>query len=244
MKSLSFYEYSAKNVQFFDDEASDFLKCGLSMLSGISRTRNILDLGCGDGSILFALYKTGFLKQVDNVVGVDLSETRIKRVRMALPFVRGIVSNALNIEELSYSSFDFIICSQLIEHVDDKLLLIEIKRLLAKRGLVYISTVVKKSYGVYFYFKEGSFRLDPTHVREYHSAKEFIDLLSNEGFDIVAIRNKHVMFPLLDLFLRFFIKYGIIKPNANFYNDHKVQKARKLKIPIIGYSILEVLIKK
>ena len=244
MNSFSFSEYSAKNVQFFDDKASDFLKFALFMLSSISHTRSILDLGCGDGSILFALYKKSFLKQADNVVGVDLSETRIKRVRMALPFVRGITSNALNVEELPDSSFDFIICSQLIEHVDDKLLLLEIKRLLAKRGLVYISTVVKKSYGVYFYFKEGSFRLDPTHVREYHSAKEFIDLLSNEGFDIVAIRNQHVMFPLLDLIIRFLIKFGIIQPNVNFYNDHKVQKARKLKMPIIGWYFLEVLMKK
>jgi 2-polyprenyl-3-methyl-5-hydroxy-6-metoxy-1,4-benzoquinol methylase len=214
------------------------------MLSAISRTRNILDLGCGDGSILFALYKTGFLKPADNVVGVDLSETRIKRVRMALPFVRGIISNALNIEELPDSSFDFIICSQLIEHVDDKLLLLEIDRLLAKRGLAYISTVVKKSYAVYFYFKEGSFRLDPTHVREYSSEKEFITLLSNEGFDIVAMRNQVVMFPLLDLIIRFLIKFGIVRPDVNFYTHHKVHKTRKLKIPIIGYSILEVLIKK
>jgi SAM-dependent methyltransferase len=143
-----------------------------------------------------------------------------------------------------FSSFDFIICSQLIEHVDDTLLLLEIKRLLSKRGLAYISTVTKKWYGMYFYFRDGVFRLDPTHVKEYRSANEFMDLVSNSGFDIVEAKSQRVMFPVLDLIIRSFIKFGIAHPGANFYMKHKLQKARKFQIPVIGYNILETLVKR
>jgi len=64
-------------------------------------------------------------------VGVDISKERIERLRNELPFVKGIVSDALNVKELPDCSFDFIICSQLIEHVkDDHALVSVIKRLL------------------------------------------------------------------------------------------------------------------
>ena len=161
-----------------------------------------------------------------------------------LPFVRGITSDALNVVELPNSSFDFIICSQLIEHVDDKLLLFEIKRLLSKKGVAYVSTVTKKWYGLYFYFKYGTFRLDPTHIREYKSANEFTNLVSNNGFNVLSAKSQSVMFPVLDLIIRSLIRFGVVQPDTNFYIDHRLQKARKLKIPVIGYSILEILVKR
>lgn len=245
MNHTSFSEYSTKQVHFLDEteEVPALIKLGLSLINHSNSTTRVVDLGCGDGRLLFALHKNRLLKQVTEVVGVDISETRVKRLKKMLPFVRGIISNALNVEELSSSSFDFIICSQLIEHLDDKLLLLEIKRLLSKRGVAYISTVTKKWYGMYFYFRDGAFRLDPTHVREYTSSNEFINLVSSSSFDIMEVKSENVMFPLLDLIIRFFIKFGIAQPGTNFYMNHKLQKARKFKIPVIGYNFLEVLVK-
>ena len=61
------------------------------------------------------------------IIGVDIYRARIERLKSNLPFVRGIVSDALNVKELPSHSFDFVICSQLIEHVeDDGALLLEI----------------------------------------------------------------------------------------------------------------------
>lgn len=237
-----FSEYSLKQVHFFHEEVSDILSCGLSLLNRSVCKCSIVDLGCGDGSLIFALSKKGLLKQGDEVVGVDLSEIRIKRLKSALPFVRGIVSSALHVNELPNSSFNFVICTQLIEHVsDDHRLLLEIKRLLGDAGTAYVSTVIKKRYGVYFYFRDGSFRLDPTHVREYSSSDEFIDLVLRAGLDIIVTRNKPMMFPILDLAVRIFIKLGFVKPNVNFFGSRWLQKAHKLKVPIIGYRMLEVL---
>jgi hypothetical protein len=57
---------------------------------------------------------------------------KIERLKTNLPFAKGIVSNAL---------------------------VLEIRRLLRKGGIAYFSSVIKNRYGVYFYFKDGSFKL-------------------------------------------------------------------------------------
>ena len=196
---------------------------------------------------LFLLYmKGGLLKNVGEIVGVDISESRIERLTNELPFVKGIVSDALNVKELRDSSFDFVICSQLVEHVeDDDVLVLEIKRLLKNRGLAYLSSVIKKWYGAYFYFKDGSFRLDPTHVREYSSVDEFCGLIANNGFEVISVGTHQVMFPLLDLVVRLFVKIGLIEPNVRFYQQHRVlSKIRRLRVPVVGYGIIEVLARK
>jgi 2-polyprenyl-3-methyl-5-hydroxy-6-metoxy-1,4-benzoquinol methylase len=105
MSKISFSDYSMQHVQFFDEDISDLLKLGLSLTNNVSHKLSILDLGCGDGRLLFALHKKGLLKHVNDIVGVDISETRVKRLKNMLPFVKGITSNALNVGELSIFLF-------------------------------------------------------------------------------------------------------------------------------------------
>lgn len=242
----SFQKYSREHVHFYDEEVSPILEYGLAITLKSCRKPSVVDLGCGDGRIIFALYKKGFLRNVGEIVGVDISEARIERLKSSLPFVRGIVSDALNVKELPSHSFDFVICSQLIEHVeDDDALVLEIGRLLRNGGMAYLSSVVKKRYGVYFYFKDGSFRLDPTHVREYRSTDEFVGLIASKGFEVVRVKTRNVMFPLLDMILRLLVKFGLIKPNPDFYQKHKIlSKIRQIRVPIVGYKDIEVLVRK
>ncbi|MEM3648011.1 MAG: class I SAM-dependent methyltransferase, partial [Thermoproteota archaeon] len=161
MENSLFQSYSRKHVHFYDREVPALLELGLALTRDISEKPMMVDLGCGDGRLIFAMYRKGLLNSVGEVYGVDISSERIKRLKKELPFVKGIVSDAQNARELPDSSFDLVICSQLIEHVkDDDALVLEIKRLLKSGGLAYVSSVVKKWYGIYFYFNNGSFRLD------------------------------------------------------------------------------------
>ena len=246
MKDRLFRGYSRRHVHFYSEEVSVLLESGLALANKVVKKPSIVDLGCGDGRLIFALYKRGLLKNVGEIVGVDISEERIGRLTKELPFVKGIISDASNVKELPDSSFDFVICSQLVEHVeDDDMLVQEIRRLLKVGGLAYISSVIKKWYGVYFYFRGGSFRLDPTHVREYSSVDEFVSLIANNGFEIVDVKTHRVMFPLLDLIIRLFIRIGLLEPNVRFYQQHKVlSKIRRVRMPVVGYRSIEVLAKK
>ncbi|GAH96681.1 unnamed protein product, partial [marine sediment metagenome] len=106
-----------------------------SYIEDLPKDFKIVDLGCGDGRLLYALVKKGLLKNAKEVVGIDLSEERIKRVRQILPSVKGIVADACNAKELPDRYFDIVLCQQVIEHVpDDKALLKEIRRLLNLDG--------------------------------------------------------------------------------------------------------------
>jgi SAM-dependent methyltransferase len=243
----SFTEYSTKNVHFLDEneQVSSLLEYSMRLANYYTKRPIILDLGCGDGKLIFVLYKRGLLRDAGKVIGVDISQDRITRMAKALPFVKGIASDALQVKSLPNSAADFVICSQVIEHVDDKKLLVEIDRLLADRGIAYISSVVKKWYGVYFYFRSGHFRLDPTHVREYSSLNEFVSLIPKESFDVIAVYNKSQSFPIIDLIIRFLIKFEFVEPDANFYHYHTfLGKLRKLRLRIFGYQTCEVLVRK
>jgi 2-polyprenyl-3-methyl-5-hydroxy-6-metoxy-1,4-benzoquinol methylase len=246
MRDSSFQKYSKEHVHFYEEDVSPILEYGLDLTLKSCRKPSVVDLGCGDGRIIFALHKKSFLKNMSEIVGVYISEARIRRLKSNLPFVKGIVSNASNVKELPSSSFDFVICSQLIEHVeDDDALVLEIKRLLKNGGIAYLSSVAKKRYGVYFYFKDGSFKLDPTHVREYRSTDEFAGLVASKGFEVIRVKTRQVMFPLLDLIIRLLVKFGLIKPDLKLFQRHKVLgKVRQLKVPIIGYKTIEVLARK
>lgn len=233
-------------MHFYDKEAPALLGLGLALTNRVVKKPSIVDLGCGDGRLIFALHEKAMLKNVGEVVGVDISVNRIRRLMEELPFVEGIVSDASNITELPDAYFDFAICSQLIEHVeDDAALVMQIKRLLKNGGLAYISSVIKKWYGAYVYFRDGSFRLDPTHVREYKSMEDLVGLIANNGFEIISVENRPVKFPLSDLVVRLFFRSGLMKPNVKFYGQNKALGGiRRLRMPVVGYKSVEVLARK
>ncbi|MEM0172595.1 MAG: hypothetical protein QXV57_08555 [Thermoproteota archaeon] len=105
--------------------------------------------------------------------------------------------------------------------------------------------MIKKWYGVYFYFTNGSFRLDPTHIREYSSVDKFVELFEEKRFEVINVITRQVMYPLTDLVTRLLIKFGFIEPDVRFYYRHKILKwFRKLRVPMFGYSTIEVLVRK
>jgi len=246
MQNRNFREYSKKHVHFYDLKISDLLEKAVK--SKNSRDFSLVDLGCGDGSLLFSLQRKELLLNAGKIVGVDLSPERIKNLGKNAKGVVGIVSDACNVEELENNVFDAVISSQVIEHVsDDNELLKEIRRLLKSDGVAYISSVIKKWYGFYIYRNKGKFRLDPTHVREYSSKEDFLKLLERNELKISECKVKIVKYPLSDLIIRMLIKIGLTNSSTarNVYIESRWMKSyRKLIIPIIGYYTIEVLCKK
>jgi len=118
----------------------------------------------------------------------------------------------------------------------------EVYRVLKPDGYLYVSTVIKKRYGIWVYYEKGKrFKLDPTHVREYRSEREFLNLLKENVFEVIEYRSEGVRYPIMDLIVRFLIKLGALKSYSDFYYKHEVlRKLRKIKIPIIGYKIIGV----
>lgn len=108
----------------------------------------VLDIGCGDGWISIKLAKLGF-----SVSGIDSSQTAIKRAKKSADSegldVDFRVGDALNLP-FEDKKFDAIIDRGLLHHIlpENRGKYYEnIKRVLKKEGLVYLSVFSKRNKG-------------------------------------------------------------------------------------------------
>ncbi|PJE62596.1 hypothetical protein COU88_04145 [Candidatus Roizmanbacteria bacterium CG10_big_fil_rev_8_21_14_0_10_39_6] len=104
----------------------------------------ILDVGCGDGSFLRILKGRAVLGKLDinrfEYYGID-SDIRYKRLidSQGGHFILGDILDIM--KKTKKLSFDLIIASEVIEHVDETDVLIEsIKSVLKPNGLIYLTT--------------------------------------------------------------------------------------------------------
>ena len=117
----------------------------------------ILEVGCGDGALSGVLgIKLGLA-----VSGVDTSERGLALARSMFAD-RGLSGDFRHITGYGTgfpdASFDLVVCSDVIEHVDDPdAMLMEIRRLLTPGGRLIITTPLK--------FSEKP--VDPMHVQEW-----------------------------------------------------------------------------
>lgn len=169
MASTYFNKYDRKGAYHWDDYFG-----GLRRMNAYTRARydivcecvreakppqdgRLLDLGCGDGALAGVLHSHLKLP----VVGVDTSEKGLalaKRMFANRGFVgefRLISSYDTGFQD---SSFNVVVCSDVIEHVDDpRAMLREILRVLVPGGRLVITTPIK--------FSETP--IDPMHVQEW-----------------------------------------------------------------------------
>ena len=192
----------------------------------------MLEVGCGDGSLLATLKNLGL---VDGkvVLASDISVDRIQVVQESLG-MSGIVGDACKLSVKS-NAMDIVVTEQVIEHVvDDQAMAHEMYRVLADGGVAYISTVFKKWYGWYFYRCNGKWTLDPTHVREYTDDSQLVTKLENAGFQILENRRTLDGRPIMDSILR------RLKADRRVYQNSILNSLRAIRIPIPGYYIWEL----
>ena len=94
---------------------------------------SILDNGCGSAVISRELAKSGY-----EVTGFDISEVLLAQI----PKIKNLKLMVGDCDELPFkdSSFDCIICSEVLEHIkDNQLTIVEITRVIKKDGVVIIT---------------------------------------------------------------------------------------------------------
>jgi len=226
--------YSRVAPQYYDMHIPPLLKSYLNS----EKPDTILDAGAGDGSLLYALSNSGYLKG-RKVYAIDLSRNRIDLIRQYHKDITASVDDVEKLATIKDDSIDFLISTQVIEHVDDAKMLKSAERVLKRNGTVYLSTVFKKSYARYFYRNDGKWVLDPTHLREYKSDEELLHLIPEDKFMILENSKTLQWFPVAD----FFIKRSNIK-NRELFSRGFPALIRHIKVPILGYYNWEIVLKK
>lgn len=234
---MKFESYSKTFLHFYSEEVPDFLKKHLPR----NKKVRVADLGAGDGALLIGLLASNLIDR-DQVVAIDLSEERCKRLSENTG-IKAICSDVTNLMEIETESMDFVICTQVIEHVDEKRLLNEIGRILEPNGMIYIASIIKRPYGWWYYKTlEGKWGMDPTHLREYKSKDDFEQILENHGMRVIETKVTPLRLSVLEFLTRrvFVPVFGLKNPNAFFMNNSFLNFLRKtINVRPMGYYIIE-----
>lgn len=227
-------EEYARNRHFYDDDVPPLL--ARELLARPFRT--YADLGCGDGALLLALQRGGLLRGRE-VHALDLSQMRIDRVRTLFSGIDARVGSAQDLSGFPDGSLDFVVSTQVIEHVpDDRKMLSEIARVLSPGGTAYVTTIHKKWFGWYFYRCNGKWVLDPTHLREYRNDAELLGDGAPAGLQVVENRKTALAFPVADFFLR---RLGA---SSAVYSNAWLKAVRRARVPVPGYYNWELVFRK
>jgi 2-polyprenyl-3-methyl-5-hydroxy-6-metoxy-1,4-benzoquinol methylase len=201
--------------------------------------KSFLDVGCGDGSLLYALNKKGYFND-KNVYAIDLSKNRIDLCKKINQNFRCFVNSAGDMKAINDDSINFLVSTQVIEHVqsDDELIK-ELARVLEKNNnIVYLSTVFKKWYGWYFYRCNKKWTLDPTHLREYTKDNQLLDIFKKYDFEIIECKKSLLWFTISYFFMR------RMHYKSNRINNPFLKFISLFKVPIIGYYNWEIICSK
>ncbi|MDO8566254.1 MAG: class I SAM-dependent methyltransferase [Candidatus Moranbacteria bacterium] len=231
---MNIEKYSEVAPQYYQEEVPQLLDKYL--LS--TKFSNILDCGCGDGPLLYALCRREDFG-TKKIFAIDLSQKRIELVKKISTNIIATVDSAEEMDTIADQSIDFFISTQVIEHVDDKKMIMKIAEKVKSGGTIYVSTVFKKWYGWYFYRNHGTWVLDPTHLREYSSDEQLLDLFDKREFVLLENRKQLQWFPVSDFFIK---RLGL--KDRKLYENRLMQIIRKVKIPILGYYNWEIVMRR
>ncbi len=186
-----------------------------SIIRHVPGNGKILDVGCGNGNISLALGALGY-----DVTGIDMDETTISNANKRNSFsnVNFKVQNAFEID--THNKFDAVICSEVLEHLDDPGKFVSAIYGLIKTGGVFVATV-PNGYGpreliitkpVQFLNKKGfdsaisglkklfgfsnstlqSSSGDLTHI-QFFTKRRFTDMITNSGFKKIGFAHGNFM---------------------------------------------------
>lgn len=196
MPERGFTKYDTRGAyhwQWYRDNTHDYRDLVDRSLTYFTDPGTLLDVGCGDGLISYRLYLRGF-----RVTGIDSSGTgvRLGRQRIAAAYRRQhwrallpewmhgrstsavLCDNGLCLEELSIFDlapgrrFDYSLCHEVIEHVDDV--------------VQFVDTVMGATdrYAV-FTTPNGAFHRPGPHDVRLFTAKELMQLMGARGIELL-----------------------------------------------------------
>jgi len=167
----------------------------------------ILDIGCGDG--LFDDLMSRHFKLAVEIVGIDISLTKVKRARDIVPGVSFVVADIYHLP--FRSTFHIVIMGEIIEHLHTpRAALKNVHGVLKQKGHLILDTPSKTNIIDIFLRLIGheptwGLKIDRTHVT-FFDEQSLTDLLHSAGFNITDIRGNS------------FLRYDLLSPLSITWN--------------------------
>jgi 2-polyprenyl-3-methyl-5-hydroxy-6-metoxy-1,4-benzoquinol methylase len=128
----------------------------------VSPADRVLDIGCGNGALAFDLGK-----KAREVVAVDLSVPNIEKAKQHYPRENIVYRVADATKELGGETFDVIVLSNVLEHIENRITFLKDIRTLAPKILLRVPMIDRDWVTLYKKEMGLEWRLDPTHFTEY-----------------------------------------------------------------------------
>jgi len=185
-------KYIKKTIKFYDKNIEEYTKNTVKLqdknvlkkfVAYLPKKARILDLGCGFGRDCKFFIKKGF-----DTYGVDFSS---EMIRKAKKYAKSAKFFVMDMRKLSFENefFSGIWCSAALLHLKKKdavKALQEIKRVLKKGGLLYLSLKSGKGEKI---VKDKRYK-GASKFYAYYSKKEITDLLKKNNFKIIEFEMK------------------------------------------------------
>ncbi len=174
-------------------------------IANLSFSDSILDVGCGDGSMLVSMYKYGFtnLVGIDPFNATDLEYGPLKIYKQNIFEVQG--------------QYNFIMLNHVFEHMDEPLKILQrLYDLLKPNSYLVLSTPVMGTYS-WLHYKENWMGLDaPRHI-VIHSVKSMHLLAEAAGFIIKKTEFNGTSYTLVasEQYLK---GISLVDPNSYIFN--------------------------
>jgi len=148
----------------------------------------VLDIGCGVGTLSLYVASKG-----NEVRGIDISEKAIDAAKKSIETLRIKNASFIAIDFLDadfQEKFDFIIFSEVMEHLpDDKLAIKKIHELMKDNAILFL-TVPSKNAPIHrirkLIFGQDIFDQKVGHLRRY-SKSEVVGLLKSHEFEVIEV---------------------------------------------------------
>lgn len=196
----------------------------INIILKFMRGNKVLDIGCGAGTLDLFLADRGI-----SVLGIDISNKAVRTAEENAKFLdlqKLAKFRVLDFpKDLPNGKFDFIICSEVLEHLkDDGLAVKQIKNLLKDKGRVLVTTPSTNSVWNKLRFTK---RHDETagHVRRYTHG-ELEKLFVNEKLKVIykgeqegALREAMFVFPIFGFIIRIANKFRFVSNTIIFLDN-------------------------
>ena len=138
-----------------------------------------LDVGCNAGFAVEAAYRLSL-----QAVGIDLGEDAVKAARNLFPHNEYYVAGPVDFVQTS-RHFDFIYCSEVIEHTNDPAAFVKaLHELMTTRGILYLTTPDAGHLRVPENFLTWHSVHPPSHLC-YFNKSNLRQLLVNHGIEVI-----------------------------------------------------------